>query len=243
MSVIQPEIRNWTIYRITNPQGRIYIGKTVNFKKRMNSYSGSHTGAKRQPILLKSLIKYGFINHKIDVLDTFIGSCDFASGKEIFWIRSFMSNIKKWKDGNGMNLTEGGDGALGREVSEETKERIREKNKGMIVSEERRRIASETHKGKQHRLGKKVSVESLKKWEKIKGRKLNPERVSIRTKKLIDVIGRPIIQSLSNGEFVAEYATATELIKTTGLSKTQFYKYLRGERGALNGFIFKYKNN
>ena len=32
----------------------------------------------------------------------------YANGKEIFWIRSYMSNYSKWPEMRGLNLTDGG---------------------------------------------------------------------------------------------------------------------------------------
>lgn len=55
------------IYKITNPKGRIYIGQTVDFEVRLGRYKGLH--CEGQPRLHNSLKKYGFDNHKFEVLE------------------------------------------------------------------------------------------------------------------------------------------------------------------------------
>jgi len=71
MAISPTEIRDWTIYRITNPQGRFYIGKSSVFKARMSNYRVLAGKVSGQPILYNSLKKHGFESHVIDILDTF----------------------------------------------------------------------------------------------------------------------------------------------------------------------------
>lgn len=113
MSPNSPEIRNWVIYKITSPSGRNYIGKTCNLKSRLNDYRSLSKAVNKQRIIVNSIRRYGLENHLIELLDEFSSNETFAFGKEIFWIRSFMSNINKWPNGNGMNLSDGGEGPLG----------------------------------------------------------------------------------------------------------------------------------
>jgi len=49
------------IYKIVNPKGKIYIGQSWDFKKRMYDYN--IINCKQQPKLYKSFIKYGVENH------------------------------------------------------------------------------------------------------------------------------------------------------------------------------------
>jgi len=124
-------LRDWVIYKITSPSGRVYIGKSYNFTNRLNQYkNGSH---KNQPIIYRSIKKYGFNNHKIDVIDRFNSDKIFAAGKERFWIRSYMSNICKYPNFNGMNMTDGGEGTLGIKLSDERKKAISVFNKTQRV--------------------------------------------------------------------------------------------------------------
>lgn len=54
------------IYKITAPDGRIYIGQSCNLERRYNEHK-SHN-AKLSPKLYKSYMKYGFINHRFEIL-------------------------------------------------------------------------------------------------------------------------------------------------------------------------------
>ncbi len=50
------------IYKITNPKGKVYIGQSVNIKKRWGDYKCLHN-CKEQKMLYNSFIKYG-VNNK-----------------------------------------------------------------------------------------------------------------------------------------------------------------------------------
>jgi len=161
------DIREWVIYKITNPNGNTYIGKSHDFKRRLSNYKHINKSVHRQKIIYNSLIKYGSENHTFTVIDTFNSNLSFANGKEMFWIRTNMSNLSKWRDGKGMNLTDGGDGCIGasfpnrishmkgKNISEKTKAFLSKYNtenpsKGMLGknhSDETKKRMSETKKG------------------------------------------------------------------------------------------------
>ena len=53
------------IYKITNPNNKIYIGCTIDFKRRLSEYRRlSMVG---QVKLYNSLVKYGFDNHVFEI--------------------------------------------------------------------------------------------------------------------------------------------------------------------------------
>lgn len=54
------------IYKITSPNNRIYIGQSRNIKRRLYRYS--RLECKEQPILYRSLLKYGIENRRWYVL-------------------------------------------------------------------------------------------------------------------------------------------------------------------------------
>lgn len=117
-------IFSWSIYKIVNPVGSVYIGKTRNLENRIKQYKyGSHP---HQRLISASIKRHGYLNHSIDVIDSFSSDEKYAEGKEIFWIRSFMSNVNLFPEMNGLNLTIGGSGSFGVRMSEYTKSRMRE---------------------------------------------------------------------------------------------------------------------
>ena len=56
------------VYKITNPVGAIYVGSSLNIKRRWSLYK-CPTGTKNQNKLKNSLTKYGYNNHVFEVLE------------------------------------------------------------------------------------------------------------------------------------------------------------------------------
>jgi group I intron endonuclease len=106
------------IYMRTNPAGRVYIGQTIDLRKRMNQYP-----KKNQTVLYNSYKKYGKENHSFEVLEL----CEVCKldEMEMHYISLYKSDIRNSPEGNGMNLTVGGDGhRRGTKTSEETKVKL-----------------------------------------------------------------------------------------------------------------------
>jgi group I intron endonuclease len=55
------------IYKITSPNGRIYIGQSINVKQRFKKYFKLH--CKKQLRLYNSLSKYGVENHTFEIIE------------------------------------------------------------------------------------------------------------------------------------------------------------------------------
>lgn len=89
------------IYKITNPKGKIYVGKSKNIPQRFSSYLKLQH-CKQQVKLYNSLRKYGSENHIFEILE----ECDISviDEQEIYWI-SFFKCVEL-----GLNLTYGGEG-------------------------------------------------------------------------------------------------------------------------------------
>lgn len=111
------------IYKITNQiNGKIYIGKhsTDNLD---DGYMGSGI------LICKAEQKYGIENFTKE----YLAFCD--TEEKLNWFEKFY--IKKYKAREvGYNLTDGGDGHLGFIMTEETKQKLSEANKGKTLSEE-----------------------------------------------------------------------------------------------------------
>lgn len=109
------------IYKITNPKGRIYIGQTVNLRKRINHYRKLH--CHKQVRLYNSLLKYGFEKHKIEILT----ECD---KEKLNHFERFYQDFYDVTSKHGLNsrLVEYTDRIGG--LSEEAKQKISLKNSG-----------------------------------------------------------------------------------------------------------------
>lgn len=97
-----------SIYKITNPNGCVYVGKTRDIKKRFRQYE-KYAKVITQPKLQYSIIKHGWENHKIEILE--VCHIKYSNSREIYWVKECNSYAAINK--NGLNLTPGGDGGKG----------------------------------------------------------------------------------------------------------------------------------
>ena len=56
------------IYKITSPSGKVYVGQSINIDKRKVDYNQNGC-LKNQPKIYKSILKYGWENHKHEILE------------------------------------------------------------------------------------------------------------------------------------------------------------------------------
>lgn len=115
------------IYKITSPTGKIYIGQSKNVEKRISYYSGMQCVEQRK--IYASLVKYGWINHKFEVLET----CSYSdiNEREIYWI-SFYESFSE----NNLNILHGGKGSAGRVWTRELRDKLKTANVGKKHSTE-----------------------------------------------------------------------------------------------------------
>lgn len=251
-------VYEWVIYRITSPIGRVYIGKSSNFKDRMRLYS--YGKYKNQPIINRSINKYGFANHKIEIIDTLLGTVGESNSKEMFWIRSHMSNYSRYKEFNGMNLTDGGDGAKGVVYSTEARKRMSEGQKrsphkgksflGKNHTEETKRKISEAKTGKRPNRVYRPFTEEEKRNLSIKlkgvnnnpytGKKRPPEQIE---KWKVRKLSKPICQYDLNGNLINEYPSIREAKRVTGIDRDTIRDSINQSRSFQKiQFVFKLKN-
>ncbi len=177
------------IYKITNNDGQIYIGQTIQCKIRWKHYEGLH--CKSQKLLYKSLKGKGYNNHTIEIVYRFENSTKEILDKfEIFFIKFFNSYYYDNKN-YGLNLTRGGDTKCkyqnkkiskankGIKHTEETKKRIGDANRGKsrpdwiiekLIDINRTRIRSieELERRRQRQLKYRASEETKKKQSESK---------------------------------------------------------------------------
>lgn len=122
------------IYMITNPDRSIYIGQAKNLYNRIRRYKSND--CKDTPLIYESVLKYGFSNHNVEVLEYINYNIDLLNERERYWIEFKKSNINKFPECNGMNLTDGGKGCYGRILSICSRDKIRKANTGLKATEQ-----------------------------------------------------------------------------------------------------------
>lgn len=198
------------IYKITSPSGKIYIGQSVNISSRINKYKNAKCVT--QPIILKSILKYGWENHLFEI----VCECDKSelNEKERFYQEEFdciginglncMLTNTNTKSGKARQETI--DKLTGRKLPESTRQKMRDKklseetklkistaNVGRLVSEETRNKISESNKGKKRT---KFHI------DKMKQRVISEEmkiilRKNAKCKKVLDTSNNIVYNSIS----------------------------------------------
>jgi len=166
-------------YLITNNiNGKVYVGQTVNLKKRWQSYKSSYNNQKStsyKTSLSRAMRKYGFDNFTIEII-SYYNSIVEAKQAEIFWIAEMRNYLGK---NNVYNQTSGGDGSLGLKPSDETRQKMSKslignsRTKGKPKSPETRAKMSAAAKGKP-----KSKEAAAKSAAARKGRKRSPESIT-----------------------------------------------------------------
>ena len=144
-----------SIYKITNPEGKIYIGQANDTDKRFYTYS--NLNCKGQTKLYASFLKHGVDNHAFEVLECDINR-ELLNTRERF----FQDKFNAIDNGN-LNGLLVSTPTKKRSYSKETLLKMSSTHKGKIVSEETKAKLSLTSKGNKNALGHKHSAETISK--------------------------------------------------------------------------------
>ena len=160
MKPITKKTRNFYVYKHTFPNEKVYIGITCN-KPEYRWNNGK--GYQNQSVMLRAIKKYGWENIKHEILYYNLNEEE-AKQKEVELIKKYKSNQKEY----GYNISTGGGGSAGYKMTQEQKQKVSERFKGIPRTEEVKKKISETEKGKivsqstrekisKANLGKKIS--------------------------------------------------------------------------------------
>lgn len=212
------------IYKITSPNGREYVGKTYDLRKRINSHkcaSKRNTGI----ILLNSIKKYGWDAHKLEVIEEVAD--ELMNEREMFWIVELKTYCYDYP--GQMNMTKGGDG----------------QRSTWMHDVERRKKASEHFSGDGNSFyGKNHTKES---------RKIISEKAIIRNKKSgwripewgakkgRNIVRRPVLCYGIDGVFISEYISLTEAAKILNVNISSVTDSLRSDTWVSSKYFFRYK--
>ena len=220
---------NYTVYKHTAPNGKVYIGITsVDPKSRWHGGNGYC----RNEHFHNAIMKYGWGNIEHEILYTGLPKAD-AEQKERELIAYFMSNDPKF----GYNGTDGGES--GWTPTDEVRKRISESHKGMRYNigvpftEERKQHLRENHWD--------CSGANNPRWHK----KVPKEEIERRQAHRMYAVGgdspsaRPIIQKDMDGNIVKRWGSISEASKV--FCKTCIKDVLKGKYKQHKGFIFEYE--
>lgn len=240
----------------TSPSGKKYVGQAEDLAKRKTVFlceKAYYAGSKLQ----NARKKYpDFTKWDYEVLE--YCSLDELSEREMFWI------AEKDSFKNGYNMTIGGGGARGADISEETREKQRQAKLGTKMSESAKAKMSMRRKGKKktaehiqkiadsHR-GKRLSEEAKQKLsEAQKAAHLrNPDHYihSQLTKEKIrqaniglvhPTLRKPIRQCDLKGNIIREWECASVAAKNLGFNASPIAACLKGKSKTYRGFQWRY---
>ena len=216
------------IYKITNPNGRVYIGQSQNITNRMKNYMG--LDCKKQPRLHRSLLKYGYDLHLFEIIE----ECLF---EELNIRERYYQELYDVLSSKGMNcyLTE--TNVLPRKLSQETKDKI---SNSMLGKRNNYKGINDI-KTKNYTINKKVitskkviKIKSYKSFENVE-RYING-RIRYNKTRIYKSMEDRLILNLETGIF---YNNATEVANTyTHYKKSTLMGYLRGHSPNKTSFIY-----
>lgn len=209
------------IYKLTAPNGKIYIGQTINLKRRFGEYARSKS-RKQSTLIYNSITHYGWDNFKKEIL--FEGECtiDLLNQLEIYAISEYNSTCIN----TGLNLEKGGINGL---HSERTKQKMRESALKVCADKEY------TKQRNAHWNGRKHSDETRKKQS------LSSIGVKGRPKEFLDSIRdqalekrRTIVLNTETGIFYDSIMNASESIS---MNYRTFKNKVNGSKRNTTSFI------
>jgi group I intron endonuclease len=144
------------IYKITNPNERIYIGQSINIEKRFKSYK-CLDNCKNQKALYASFLKYGVENHFFEIIETC--EVEFLNIKERYW-QDFYNATSNFNLNCRLTKTNEKNGKGRKQTIEEIKNRV-SKIIGKKRTLEYKKYSSEIKKGSLNPMyGKKIKESS-----------------------------------------------------------------------------------
>ena len=202
-------MKRYFIYKYTFPNNKVYIGQTYE-----GSYRYGEISQYRRQIVYRAMLKYPEYQKEI------LQYCNESEVDELerYYIEKYKANQKEF----GYNCESGG--SLNKHMSEESKKKISEANKGRIcfwkgkcMSDETKKKISNSLKANKHMVGTHLSEETRR--------------------KIASALSIPVICEELNKEF----PSAIEAARQLGINKGNINSCLKGKRSTCGGYHFRYK--
>lgn len=228
-----------TIYKLTSPSNKCYIGQTIDLARRKktfynpNKYYSGHR-------LDNAIKKYEVENFQYEVIIQIVESNREKLREKLDELEKFY--IEKYNSyNNGYNMTLGGSGFKGCFQTEESRKKISEKAKGRISPMRGKHLTRE-------------QKDILSKFAKTRTGEKNPFYGKTHSEETKSKIGKansvPVLQLDLNGNVIAEFKSAKEAGESFGKPRanSEIVKVCRGYISPLGkkyitalGYKWKYK--
>lgn len=207
---------DWSVYIHTVPNGKVYVGATSRPPQMRWNYG---CGYKDNISFYEDIKRFGWNNIKHEVVSVGLTE-EQAYEMEVDLIRKYDATDPH----KGYNRTLGGKGTPGCIPSAETRERL-----------------SLSHIGKKHPHTKEwnKNISESQKGKK-KPHEGQPRSVSCR-EKIAQTHAKAICQYSIAGDFVAEYVSAREAQRVTGITNQGISLCCLGRQKTAGGYIWKFK--
>lgn len=217
------------IYKITNTtNGKCYVGQSRDIEARWAKHLSAYKSSPEWE-LYRAFKKYGIAAFSFEVIEEC--TIEELNEREIYWIAQFDSF------NNGYNMTLGGEACNG--TNDKTVYQY--DLSGHLIREYKSAHDAARENNIQFTNICKVCRGERKTaggfgWSYIKTESIEP----IKTKRLGD---GTVLQFTKEGEFVAEYSSAKEARRQTGINDTTIGLVCKGKGKTAGGFVWKYKND
>jgi group I intron endonuclease len=217
------------IYKITSPTDKIYIGQSTNIDKRKTDYIKLRIH--QQPKIYNSINKHGWDNHAHEIIEEC--SLEQLNEREIYW-KQYYIDLYGWDKMLFCELYDTGGGPL----SDETKLKISQSNKGRKYSNESKIKMSKSLKGRIHTDETILKMKSPRSEEAKKNMKY-PKSIE-HINKIKEKIKKPILQYDINGYFIKEWKSSIDVFEQLNII---INSCINGRSKTAGGYIWRKINN
>ena len=242
------------IYKILTPANKIYIGQTINYKQRVNSYK-NYKSKRTQKKLIESFNDYGFEKHQFEILI----KCD--REKLCYWEKFYIQLFDSFNTDYGLNQTTGGDNYIRKEYgykissyklgkkrgsfSQEWRDNISKSHKGLVRSEKHLNNLKKAASIRKNNNGYVFSDAQKEKYKlSLKIFYNSPIGVELRAKQSENAkkrFSKPILQYDLNGNFIKEWRSARSVFGELGINHPQVINCVNGKVKSASGYFWKRK--
>lgn len=191
------------IYKITNLiDGKIYVGQTVNYRKRKNTHLASlKRGKHHNSHLQRAFNKYGESSFEIEL----IKECKISELDSLE--KEYIEKLNCLSGCNGYNLMDGGQKF--RNFTPEVRRKMSLAGKGRVFTEEHKKRISEAQKGRSITIASIQKANKTKKIRRVHCGEKNPNAL------ISNEVAKQIIVELLNNETVSDISEKYQVSSDT----------------------------